>query len=144
MVTMSASRAPAAARVRSMFLNDWRTWASKSPARDAPASFWVAPWPATQIVVPPSVTTAGEKARCFCQVPSMWRRGMAISVVRAVLCETGEEAIERAFRGRLVERRGMTDVGNRDALEPGQLTRHPLEAVRRQHIGALAADRQHR
>src|SRR3984957_6894587 len=63
MVTRSASFAPLSASVFSILRNVCRHCASKSPARDFPASSTAPVWPASQIVLPPSVMTAGEYAR---------------------------------------------------------------------------------
>jgi hypothetical protein len=71
-VTMSLSVDFASVSVFSIFRNVWRHWASKSPANDFPLSSLAPVWPAIHIVRPGlSVMTAGENARCFCQLPRM-------------------------------------------------------------------------
>ena len=70
-VTRLASDAPARSSVRFISANTVRTCSSNWPLMSRPSRSVVAVWPASHTVRPPSVTTAGEKARLFwCSVPS--------------------------------------------------------------------------
>jgi hypothetical protein len=60
MVTMFARLAPQPFRVLSSRLKMVFTCASKLPDISLPCSSWVAVWPASQMVLPPWVMTAGE------------------------------------------------------------------------------------
>src|SRR5690348_15650254 len=68
---MSFRVPPARCNVFSRFLKACRTCASKLPASAAPASSTNPTWPASQIVLPPSVTTAGENEYFASQDGSM-------------------------------------------------------------------------
>src|SRR5690348_8877585 len=68
---MSFNVPPARCSVFSRFLKACRTCASKLPASEAPASSTNPTWPASQIVLPPSVTTAGENEYFASQDGSM-------------------------------------------------------------------------
>src|SRR5919108_376248 len=63
MATMLARLPPARFITWSICENTCFTCASKLLAMSAPALSRVAVWPATQTILPPSVTTPGEKAR---------------------------------------------------------------------------------
>src|SRR5438132_4958731 len=63
MLTMLARLPPARFITWSTWENTCFTWASKLLAMSLPALSRVAVWPATQTILPPSVTTPGEKAR---------------------------------------------------------------------------------
>src|SRR6266851_7663039 len=73
MVTRLATLPPARLSVRSIWRKISRAWPSKFPTRLPPWPSWRAVWPASQTIRPPSVMTAGEKARDFCRsLPSRY------------------------------------------------------------------------
>jgi len=63
MLTTLARLPPARLSTASICENTCFTCASKLFAMSAPALSRVAVWPATQTILPPSVTTPGENAR---------------------------------------------------------------------------------
>src|ERR1043165_4122452 len=67
MVTRFFNEPPARCSVLSISLKMMRACASKLPAMLAPFSSASVVWPAMWTVRPPSVITAGEKARAFCK-----------------------------------------------------------------------------
>ena len=72
-VTRLDSEAPARLSVASISSKQRLVCAAKSLEMSLPAASWVAVWPASQMVRPPSEITAGENARLFWNsVPSRY------------------------------------------------------------------------